>query len=60
MDTSDVGHGKTHPEPVCKHDAEQGYYKDSITPVATEDRLPTAQMPKAPDPSPFVLGPTGG
>jgi hypothetical protein len=47
-------------EAVEQHDKTYGTYKDNITPVPTDDRLPTANMPKAPDPSPFALGPMAG
>lgn len=56
-DMSDVGQDKTHKEAVEKYDAEHGTYKESIDTVPTDDRLPTAQMPKAPESTPFVVGP---
>lgn len=56
-DASDVGQGKTHPDFTDKYDSKAGKYKDAAIGPATEDKLATAQMPKAPDPSPFVLGP---
>lgn len=33
-----------------------GTFKDAVTAVPEEQRLPTVNMPKAPDPSPFTLG----
>jgi len=56
-DVSDVGQGKSHSDVTEKYDSAAGKYQDKITPIATEERLPTTQMPKGADPSPFVLGP---
>lgn len=53
----DVGQGKKFNDFTERYDSEVGTYADNIAPVPTDDRLPTAQMPKAPDPSPFTLGP---
>jgi hypothetical protein len=37
------------------YDERYGTYKDAVNEVVdVNDRLPTAQMPKAPDPSPFI------
>lgn len=55
-----TGQDKDSKEPVQEHDKNYGTYKDNITPVPTDDRLPTANMPKAPDPNPFALGPMSG
>jgi hypothetical protein len=43
-----------------QYDKNYGTYKDAVDAVPTDDRLPTANLPKAPDPSPFTLGPLGG
>lgn len=57
-DVSDVGQGMTHSEAVEKYDAEAGKYADNVSPTTpADDRLTTAAMPKAADPSPFTLGP---
>lgn len=45
---------------VCdQYDKDYGTYKNAVPEVPVDDRLPTANMPKAPDPSPFTLGPLG-
>ena len=38
-------------------DSYDGKYKDAVESLPEDVRLPTGQMPKAPDPSPFTLGP---
>jgi len=55
-EAKDVGQDKAHKDFTERYDAEVGTYKDNIESVPTADRLPTAQMPKAPDPDPFKLG----
>lgn len=52
-----TGQDSADKEPIEKYDSKAGKYKDNIESVSTEDRLPTSQMPKAPDPSPMKLGP---
>jgi len=42
-------------EAVNEYDKNYGTYKDDIDAVPTDERLPTQQMPKAPDPSPFIV-----
>jgi hypothetical protein len=43
-------------EPVNIHDEIYGTYDDAVNKVVNvEDRLPTANMPKAPDPKPFAV-----
>lgn len=59
LDPHDVGQGKTHNDITEKYDSVAGTYKNNIDQVPTEDRIGTAQMPLAPDPSPFVVGPLG-
>ena len=54
-----TGQDKPSKEPVEQHDKNYGTYKDAVEGVPTDDRLPTAQMPKAPDPSPFKIGGLG-
>ena len=53
----DVGHGKKYSTPNEAKDASCGTYEDSVAKMPLEEKLPSAQMPKAPDPSPFKLGP---
>jgi hypothetical protein len=55
-EAADVGQDKAHKDFTERYDAEVGTYKDNILPVPTTERLPTSQMPMAPDPSPFKLG----
>jgi len=43
---------------ACK--ADKGVYTENVDNVPTEQRLPQQQLPQAPDPAPFNLGPTGG
>jgi hypothetical protein len=57
QDTENVGQGRTHEDATEAHDAEHGTYNDAVQQVEPAQRLPTTQMPEAPDPSPFVLGP---
>ena len=40
---------------VDQYDKAHGTYKDGVNEVPLEQRLPFPQLPKAPDPSPFVL-----
>ena len=41
-----------------------GTYTENVNNVPTDQRLPQTQLPQAPDPSPFnigpAIGPTGG
>jgi len=62
VDPNNVGLERTYKDATEGHDAEHGTYKDSADDMPVEQRLPTADMPKAPDPSPFKVGPmtTGG
>ena len=39
------------------HDETYGKYQEPVEAVPSEERFATAQMPKAPDPSPFQVGP---
>lgn len=55
-EAKDVGQDKPLKDFTERYDAEVGTYKDNIVTVPVDDRLPTAQMPKAPDPDPFKLG----
>ena len=57
VEAAEVGQDKPLKDFTERYDAECGTYKDNIVDVPVEDRLPTAQMPKAPDPSPFKVGP---
>jgi hypothetical protein len=44
------------PETV-QPDSYDGKYKDRANDLPEDSKLPTGNMPKAPDPSPFTLGP---
>jgi len=57
FDVKNVGHGKAYPTPNDAKDASCGVYKDNTEAMSADDKLPVKQMPKAPDPSPFILGP---
>lgn len=59
-DTNDVGQDRTYTEPTKKYDAGQGAYKDNVEGMPQDDKLPTGELPQAPDPSPFKIGPLGG
>lgn len=43
------------PEAVNVYDARAGKYMDPMPSIATEAKLPTAQLPMAPAPAPFVM-----
>lgn len=60
VDPNQVGQDRQHQDAVDAHKADHGTYTETVDTTPTEQRLPTQQMPKAPDPSPFNLGPTGG
>lgn len=58
MDINNVGQGKTHPEAVDAYDAGYGKYQGNVPRTGNQEGLlPTDAMPKAPDPSPFTVGP---
>lgn len=52
-----VGPDKPSKDVTDEHDKTYGKYGDKTKEVPVDDRLPTANMPKAPDPTPFSLGP---
>jgi len=52
-----VGVDKTSKSVPEEYDKIYGTSHDPVEDVPTDDKLPTANMPKAPDPSPFTLGP---
>ncbi|MEE9592241.1 MAG: hypothetical protein V3W28_01520 [Thermoplasmata archaeon] len=56
-DPNAVGQDRTYKDITEAHDADKGTYSDNIEAVPTDSRLPTSQLPQAPDPSPFVVGP---
>lgn len=56
-DPNAIGQDRTYQDATDAHDADHGTYVDAVDQVPTENRLPTAQMPQATDPSPFSLGP---
>lgn len=55
-DADQIGQDRTFKDAVEADKAANGTYEDKVTSVEPEQRLPTTQMPKAPDPSPFTLG----
>ncbi len=60
VDPKNVGHDRPYKDAAEAHDAEHGTYVDGVDGAggeSAENRLPTANLPKAPDPSPFKLGP---
>jgi hypothetical protein len=57
-DTKDVGQDKTHKDVADKYDANHGKYTTDKNDL-DDSALPTGNMPMAPDPSPFKLGPNG-
>lgn len=56
-DAREVGQTGSTKDYVDKYDAQHGKYDDTVNKVSVEERLPTVSMPKAPDPSPFSIGP---
>ncbi len=56
-DPNTIGQDRQYQDATEAHDAEHGTYQDNIAQVPTESRLPTTNMPEAPAPSPFNLGP---
>jgi hypothetical protein len=56
-DAAGVGQAGTVNDFVQKYDATHGKYVDTAAAGTPEGRLPTVSFPKAPDPSPFSIGP---
>lgn len=40
-----------------EYDQEHGDYEDEVAKLPEDQRLVSGSLPKAPDPSPFVVGP---
>jgi hypothetical protein len=57
IDPNSVGQDRTYKDSAKAADATHGTYNDAANQGEPEQRLPTTQMPKAPDPDPFTLGP---
>ena len=57
QDTNDIGQGRAYPDPIDKERAKNGTYKDACEDLPENVKLPTGNMPMAPAPSPFKLGP---
>lgn len=58
IDFNSVGQGRQYDEVIKADEAKTGTYKEIVENLPTDGpRLPFGSMPKAPDPSPFVLGP---
>jgi len=58
-DIKQVGQGRQYTDAVTADEAERGKYHDGASEKPEAERLPSGQLPKAPDPSPFTLGPLG-
>jgi len=56
-EAADVGQDGAIHDFVQKYDRGHGTYKDPVDSDNVESRLPTVSFPKAPDPSPFSIGP---
>lgn len=60
LDPKSIGQGKAHPDATDAYDAAYGKHESNVPRTGkAEDSLPTDAMPKAPDPSPFKIGPLG-
>ena len=57
IDAAGIGQGKMTPDEAINKAF--GVYHDKVDDASIEDKLPTAALPKAPDPMPFALGPLG-
>lgn len=55
-----VGQERQHNDATQQYDAEHGSHADNVEGMSQDDKLPTGELPKAPDPSPFRIGPMGG
>lgn len=55
-----AGRSAASPEAVNVYDAHAGKYADHMPSIATEAKLPTAQLPMAPAPAPFVIKSVSG
>lgn len=56
IDSKNIGQGKTYGDAVDEYDAGHGKYDPAIDKLSQESKLPTSQMPMAPEPKPFKLG----
>lgn len=57
IDAKNIGQGKQHEDATNAHDDAYGHYDDNVAKLPKDERLQEMEMPKAPDPSPFALGP---
>jgi len=57
MDSSNIGQDRKYKDSDEAYDAEHGKYKEQV--VTGPDKLQESQMPEAPNPSPFKIGPMG-
>lgn len=57
QDVNDVGQGRRFGDVVEKYDNDHGVYKDSAENLPDATKLPQGNLPQAPDPNPFNLGP---
>jgi len=63
IDPKSIGQAETYKDATDAYDAGYGSYEANVPRTGDEESLlPTTQLPKGKDPSPFVLGPmaTGG
>lgn len=56
-DANNIGQGRQYDEAVDAYDAQAGKYEEQVKKIAPEERTQESEMPKAPDPNPFTLGP---
>lgn len=56
VDTKNVGQDKTYKDVTEEYDSAMGKYKDAVDALPIDRKLPLAQIPMAPAPSPFKLG----
>jgi hypothetical protein len=55
-----IGQERQHNDATQQYDAEHGAHRDNVEGMPQDDKLPTGELPQAPDPSPFRIGPLGG
>lgn len=54
-DTAGIGQDRATQDPEQAARSSEGTYKDAVESLSDSDRLLAGLMPKAPDPSPFVI-----
>jgi hypothetical protein len=53
QDYGNIGQDKPTKTPQDEYDSKHGSYSDGLEKLSTDERLPLAEMPKAPDPKPY-------